>query len=264
MDLQLKDKVALVTGGSKGIGLRTALCLAQEGCHVAIVARGSEELEAAAAQIKAHGVRVAAIQADLTQAEDASRAIASCVDQLGALDILVNNVGGNVGARTLLESTDEEWLATFDLNVHVAVRMTRLAVPHMRGRPGAAVVHISSISGWTEQLAGSGQYGSSKSALIFLTEVMALELADAGIRVNAVSPGSIIWQGGGWDKARQAHPEAFAAYERDGFPMGRLGHPEEVADVIVFLVSSRANWINGRHMAVDGLEQPVPFKRTEN
>lgn len=260
MDLRLKDKTALITGGSKGIGLRTALCLAAEGCHVAMVARGAEDLEAAAAQVRAHGVSVVAIQADVTQEEDAARAIATCVDQLGALDILVNNVGGNVGARKFMESTDEEWSKTFDLNVHVAVRMTRLAVPHMSGRPGAAVVHISSISGWTEQLAGSGQYGSSKSALIFLTEVMALELAEYGIRVNAVSPGSIIWPDGGWDKARQAQPEAFAEYERDGFPMGRLGHPEEVADVIVFLASSRSNWINGRNIPVDGLEQPVPFK----
>jgi 3-oxoacyl-[acyl-carrier protein] reductase len=261
MDLQLKDKVALITGGSKGIGLRTALCLAQEGCHVAIMARGAEDLEAATAQIRAHGVQVAAIQADVTQAEDSSRAIASCVDQLGALDILVNNVGGSVGSRKFMESTDEDWRATFDLNVYVAVRMTRLAVPHMRGRPGAAVVHIASISGWTEQLAGSGQYGTSKSALIFLTEIMALELADDSIRVNAVSPGSIIFEGGGWDKARQTQAAAFTAYERDGFPMGRLGHPEEVADVIVFLASSRSNWINGRHIPVDGLEQPVPFYR---
>lgn len=259
MNLQLKDKVALITGGSKGIGLRTALCLAQEGCHVAIMARGSEDLEAAAAQIGAHGVQVVAIQADVTQAEDASRAIASCVDQFGGLDILVNNVGGSAGSRKFMESTNEEWLETFDLNVHVAVRMTRLAVPHMRGRPGAAVVHISSISGWTEQLAGCGQYGSSKSALIFLTEIMALELATDGIRVNAVSPGSIIWEGGSWDQARQTQTEAFTAYERDGFPMGRLGHPEEVADVIVFLASSRSNWINGRNIPVDGLEQPVPF-----
>jgi 3-oxoacyl-[acyl-carrier protein] reductase len=263
MDLQLKDKVALVTGGSKGIGLRTALCFAQEGCHVAIVARGAEDLMAAAAQIRAHGVQVAAIQADVGQSEAAAGAIDACVDQLGGLDILVNNVGGNVGASTLMESTNEEWLATFDLNVHAAVRMTRLAVPHMRGRSGAAVVHISSISGWTEQLAGSGQYGSSKAALIFLTEIMALELAPAGIRVNAVSPGSIIWQGGSWDKARQSQPEAFAAYQRDGFPMGRLGHPEEVADVIVFLASSRSNWINGRNVPVDGLEQPVPYYRVE-
>lgn len=259
MDLQLKDKVALITGGSKGIGLRTARELAREGCHVAIVARGAEDLAQAAGEIGALGVRVATIQADVCKAEDAAGVVEACVEELGALDILINNVGGNVGAKNFVESTDEEWLQTFEFNVHAAVRLTRQAVPHMSGRPGAAVVHISSISGWTEQLAGSGQYGSSKAALIFLTEVMALELAGENIRVNVVSPGSIIWEGGSWDEARKRVPEAFAAYERDGFPMGRLGHPEEVADVIVFLASPRANWINGRHIPVDGLEQPVPF-----
>jgi len=264
MDLQLSGKVALITGGSKGIGLRTALCFAREGANVAIVARGAEELDDAAAQIGALGVQVAAIQADVCRSEDAPRAIEACIGHLGGLDILVNNVGGSVGPGTVLESSDEDWLGTFDLNVHAAVRMTRQAVPQMRDRPGAAVVHVSSISGWTEQLAGSGQYGSSKAALIFLTEIMALELASAGIRVNSVSPGSIIWEGGSWDRARREKPEAFAAYERDGFPMGRLGHPEEVADIIVFLASARANWINGRNIPVDGLEQPVPFQRLEN
>lgn len=263
MNLKLNDKVALITGGSKGIGLRTALCFAQEGCHVAIMARGAEDLQAASEQISSHGVNVATIQGDVADSEQASKAIAACVDQLGTLDILINNVGGSVGPQKFMESSDDDWLKTFDLNVHAAVRMTREAVPHMRGRPGAAVVHISSISGWTEQLAGCGQYGASKSSLIYLTEIMALELAKDGIRVNAVSPGSIIWEGGSWDKARQTKTSAFETYERDGFPMGRLGHPEEVADVIVFLASGRSNWINGRNIPVDGLEQPVPFYRLD-
>ena len=259
MNLHLQDKSVLITGGSKGIGLRTAMEFAREGCKVAIVARGSEDLQQAAAQIGATGAPVATIQADVSRAEDAAHIVDSCVEQLGGLDILINNVGGNIGGSTLSESTDADWLATFELNVHAAVRLTRQAVPHLRRRPGAAVVHVSSISGWTEQLAGSGQYGASKAGLIFLTEVVALELAKDDIRVNVVSPGSIIWEGSGWDRARQTQPEAFAAYERDGFPMGRLGHPEEVADVIVFLASPRANWINGRNIPVDGLEQPVPF-----
>jgi 3-oxoacyl-[acyl-carrier protein] reductase len=136
--------------------------------------------------------------------------------------------------------------------------MIRLVVPHMRQRGGGAIVNVASISGWVPQLAGRGQYGSSKAALIFLTEHWALELVRERIRVNTVSPGSIMWQGGSWDRFRERHPESFAAYVRDGFPMGRLGTPEEVADVIVFLASLRANWINGRHITVDGLEQPIP------
>lgn len=259
MDLKLQNKVALITGGSKGIGLRTAREFAREGCKVGIVARGAADLDKAAAEIKELGAEVAAIQGDVTLEGEEKSVVASCVEQLGGIDILVNNVGGNEGARTFMDSTHEDWLKTFEFNVHAAVRMTRASVPHMRGREGASVVHVSSISGWTEQLAGSGQYGSSKAGLIFLTEVMALELANEGIRVNVVSPGSIIWDGGSWDRARQEQAEAFAAYERNGFPMGRLGHPEEVADVIVFLASPRSNWINGRNIPVDGLEQPVPF-----
>jgi 3-oxoacyl-[acyl-carrier protein] reductase len=261
MDLKLQGKVVLITGGSKGIGLRTAREFAREGCKVGIVARGAEDLEKAAAEIKELGAEVAAIQGDVTKEGEEKGVIDACVEQLGGIDILVNNVGGNVGDRTLIGSTHEDWLQTFEFNVHAAVRMTRGAVPHMKGREGAAVVHISSISGWTEQLAGSGQYGSSKAGLIFLTEIMALELAGDGIRVNVVSPGSIIWDGGSWDGAKKSQPEAFAAYERDGFPMGRLGYPEEVADAIVFLASPRSNWINGRNIPVDGLEQPVPFGR---
>lgn len=259
MDLGLKGKNAAVTGSSQGIGNAIANSLADEGCNVAISARNQDRLDQAVAELEAKGVKAVGIVCDLSSEAGCKKFIDEAAAALGGLDILVNNVGGSAGSRKFMESTNEEWLETFDLNVHVAVRMTRLAVPHMRGRPGAAVVHISSISGWTEQLAGCGQYGSSKSALIFLTEIMALELATDGIRVNAVSPGSIIWEGGSWDQARQTQTEAFTAYERDGFPMGRLGHPEEVADVIVFLASSRSNWINGRNIPVDGLEQPVPF-----
>lgn len=266
MDLQLKNKVALITGGSKGIGLRTALSFAREGCHVALCARTAKEVEEAAEQVRALGVRVAAIRADVMKTEDCDRAIAECVQQLGALDILINNVGvcysegrladGKVG---LLTSTDDNWRMTYEGNVVAGVRLLRLAVPHMRGRPGAAVVNISSISGWHPQLTTPvGQYGASKAALIFIAEVLALELVRAGIRVNTVSPGSIICDDNSWDDFRKEHPEPFAAYVRDGFPMGRLGTPEEVADVIVFLASPRAHWINGRHIPVDGLEQPTP------
>ena len=122
--------------------------------------------------------------------------------------------------------------------------------------------NVASISGWTPQLAMSGQYGAAKAALIFDTERWALECVPYGVRVNTVSPGSILVDGNGWDRYRLAHPDYFDDYVRHGFPMGRLGTAEEVADVIVFLASSRAHWINGRHIAVDGLEQPhAPLDR---
>jgi 3-oxoacyl-[acyl-carrier protein] reductase len=259
MDLELREKVALTTGGSRGIGLRTARRLADEGCHCAICGRDPATLAAAAEELRQQGIRVAAIQADVTQPAEAAHVVEQCVAELGGIDILINNVGGAVGGR-LLEATDEHWMRTFELNVFQIVRMIRLAVPHLRQRGGGAIVNVASISGWHAQLAGTAQYGASKAAAIFMTERLALELVHDNIRVNIVSPGSIIWEGGSWDRFRQEHPQSFAAYVRDGFPMGRLGKPEEVADVIVFLASPRAYWINGRHIPVDGLEQPTPVE----
>jgi 3-oxoacyl-[acyl-carrier protein] reductase len=260
MDLNLKGKIALVTGANRGIGLATAIGLAREGCDIAICARREETLAEASEQIGALGVRVAAIQADVQNPDDAERFVHEAVAQLGGIDILINNVGGRSGDR-LMDSTDEDWVETFDKNVFQGVRLTRLAVPHMRARGGGSVVFISSISGWIPQLSGAVQYGASKAAQIFMAEPMALELVHDRIRVNVVSPGSIIFEGGGWDNLRQEKPEAYAAYEKNGFPMGGLGSPEDVADVVVFLASDRARWVNGENIRADGLEQPVPVAR---
>jgi 3-oxoacyl-[acyl-carrier protein] reductase len=124
------------------------------------------------------------------------------------------------------------------------------------------VVNVSSISGWSAQLAMSGQYGAAKSALIFDAERWALEFVPHGVRVNTVSPGSILIEGNGWDRYRVSNQGLFDDYVRHGFPMGRLGSAEEVADVIVFTASPRAHWINGRNIPVDGLEQPyAPLDR---
>lgn len=259
MDLGLEGKVALITGGSRGIGLRTARLFADEGCSVAICGREAEALTAAANELRQRGVQVAAIQGDVTNATEAEQVVAQCVAELGGIDILINNVGGATGGN-LMEATDEDWQRTFELNVFQIIRMIRLVAPHMRARGGGAIVNIASISGWEEQLVGTAQYGASKAAQIFLTERLALELVHDNVRVNTVSPGSIVWDGGSWDRFRQANPESYANYVSDGFPMGRLGKPEEVADVIVFMASPRSHWVNGRHIPVDGLEQPAPVR----
>jgi 3-oxoacyl-[acyl-carrier protein] reductase len=258
MDLKLAGKVALITGGSRGIGLRTARLFAEEGCHLGICGRNKADVETAAAELRAKGVHVAAVLADVTVPAEAAAFVERCVLELGRIDILVNNVGGSVGGLTLMETTDADWQQTFGFNTFQIVRMTRLVVPHLRRQGGGAIVNLASISGWHPQLSGTPQYGAAKSAVIFMTERLALELVHDNIRVNTVSPGSITWEGGDWDSYRQANPDAYATYVREGFPMGRLGAPEEVAEVIVFLASPRARWINGRHIPVDGLEQPVP------
>lgn len=262
MDLGLRGKVALITGSSRGIGLATAKAFAAEDCRVMLSARSTEQLREAETALRAIGAEVAAHAADVSIPEDAARLIGATDAAFGGIDILINNVGGGGGGARIADSSDADWRGALDRNLIQTVRMMRLALPRMRDRPGAAVINIASISGWSPQLAMSGQYGAAKAALIFDTERWALEFVPYGIRVNTVSPGSILVEGNGWDRYRLANPGYFEDYVRHGFPMGRLGAAEEVADVIVFVASPRAHWINGRSIPVDGLEQPhAPLDR---
>ena len=258
MDLHLKDKVVLITGASRGIGLATARSFAAEGCRVVLSARSQPALSEATAALRAGGATVAMQAGDVTQPDGAASVIQAAVTAFGGIDILINNVGGGGGGPRIADSTDDDWYKVLDVNLVQTVRMMRLALPHMAGRPGAGVINVASISGWTAQLAMSGQYGAAKAALIFYTERWALEFVPHGIRVNTVSPGSILVEGNGWDRYRLANPTLYEDYLRNGFPMQRLGTAEEVADVIVFTASPRAYWINGRNIPVDGLEQPYP------
>lgn len=262
MDLKLTGKVVLITGSSRGIGLATAKAFAAEGCRIILSARSAEPLHNAAAVLRAAGAEVLAHAAGVGDPAEAAGLIDAAVAAYGGIDVLVNNVGGGGGGARIADSTDDDWRGALERNVIQTVRMMRLALPHMKGRPGAAVINIASISGWAPQLAMSGQYGAAKAALIFDTERWALEFVPYGVRVNTVSPGSILVEGNSWDHYRLANPEYFDDYVRHGFPMGRLGTAEEVADVIAFLASPRAHWINGRNIPVDGLEQPhAPLDR---
>lgn len=258
MDLKLKDRVALITGGTNGLGLRIARAFAGEGCHVSTCSIDpGEKIEETAQELRERGVRVLAMRANVCIPEEAEKLVEETASQLGGIDILVNNIGKRYG-EGLFKATDEDWVKTFDNILFQAIRMIRLTVPHMRKRGGGSIVNIASVSGWLPQLAIGGQYSAAKASLIFLAEQLALELAHDNIRVNTVSPGSMLSPDGVWEAWRQKHPESFEEYQREGFPMGRLGTPEEIADVIVFVSSPRAYWINGRHIPVDGLQQPVP------
>src|SRR5215218_7215519 len=256
MDLKLVGNIVLITGSSRGIGLATAKAFAAEGCRIMLSARSAQQLRDAEAALRGTGAEAAAHVADVDDPAGAARLIEATLAAYGGIDVLVNNVGGGGGGARIADSTDEDWRGALERNLIQTVRMMRLALPHMKGRPGAAVINVASISGWSPQLAMSGQYGAAKAALIFDTERWALEFVPHGIRVNTVSPGSILVPGNGWDRYRQASQSNFDDYVRHGFPMGRLGSAEEVADVIAFLASPRAHWINGRNIAVDGLEQP--------
>jgi 3-oxoacyl-[acyl-carrier protein] reductase len=262
MDLKLAGKVGLITGSSRGIGLATAKAFLAEGCRIMLSARSASQLRDVEAALRGIDAAVAAHAGDVGDPADAARLIDATAAAYGGIDVLVNNVGGGGGGARVADSSDDDWRGALERNLIQTVRMMRLALPHMKGRPGAAVINIASISGWRPQLSMSGQYGAAKAALIFDTERWALEFVPHGIRVNTVSPGSILVEGNGWDRYRLANPDYFDDYVRHGFPMGRLGAAQEVADVIVFLASPRAHWINGRNIPVDGLEQPhAPLDR---
>ncbi len=251
MDLGLQGRVALVSGATRGIGREIARTLIDEGARLAICARGREGLDAAAEELQAAGGEVFAAPCDVRKRGEVEAFVDGAANALGGIDILINNVGGSAGG-TLLESSDEEWEETFQLNVFHAVRTTRAALPHMQKRGGGAVVIITSISG--AKPAPRAQYGSAKAAENFLAGALALELAESNVRVNAVAPGSIYFSGGGWQRFHREHAERFDDFVRREFPAQRLGSPQEVADVVAFLVSDRARWINGAVIPVDGAQ----------
>ena len=250
MDLGLRGRRALITGGSRGIGFAVAEALAAEGTSVGLVARDPVGLAAAAARLGPRGVPVATAVADVTDTPQLRRAVDDIAAALGGLDHLVANAGGTVGRGNLTSAGDGDFTATFALNAGHAAELIRAGLPHLRAAGGGAVVIVSSITGMRP--APRTAYAAAKAAEIHLAATAAQELAPAGIRVNAVSPGSIMFSGGGWDTFQREHPDEFAVFLASQFPSGRLGRPEEVADVVSFLLSARASWITGANVAVDG------------
>jgi 3-oxoacyl-[acyl-carrier protein] reductase len=258
MDLQLAGKVAVVTGGSHGIGRSIALGLAAEGCHLAICGRSEDALRQTESEIATIGRRVMSVAADVTQSGAIETFVSEAISEFSGIDLLVANVGGSYGAG-LLDATSEDWRRTFDLNLFHAANATRAVVPTMCQRGGGSAVFVASISG-RKPVHRRWQYGAAKAAVIHMARSLALELAPLNIRVNSVSPGSVLVPGGQWDRFRAEEPERFGHFLRDEEPLGRLGRPEEVADVICFLLSERASWISGADIAVDGAQgRPSAF-----
>jgi 3-oxoacyl-[acyl-carrier protein] reductase len=254
MDLGLTDKVAVVTGSSRGLGLASARTLVSEGCRVCLCARGAEQLAEAALEVEAAAKRpnmIATVQADVSTAPGIELVITKTVETFGGLDILVNNVGRAAGSD-LLGTTDAEWQAAFDETLFPAIRASRLAVPHMRQRGGGVIIMIASIYG--REAGGRMTYNAVKAAEISLAKALAAQLAPFNIRVNSIAPGSIMFPGGSWHKRQQADPRGIAEMIKRELPFGRFGRPEEVAAVVAFLSSTRASWISGASIVVDGCQ----------
>jgi len=254
MDLQLADKIAIVTGSSRGLGLASARSLIAEGCRVCLCARGAEQLAAAAVEVEAVARRpnlIMTVQADVSTPEGIALVVERAVERFGGLDILVNNVGRAAGTD-LLDTTDAEWQAAFDETLFPAIRASRLAVPHMKRRGGGAIVMIASI--WGRESGGRMTYNAVKAAEISLAKSLAQQLAPLNIRVNSVAPGSILFPGGSWHKRQQADPQGIAEFIKRDLPFGRMGRADEVGTVVAFLASPRASWVSGASITVDGCQ----------
>jgi citronellol/citronellal dehydrogenase len=246
--LNLAGRVAIVTGGATGIGYATALQLAKLGASVVIASRTADELEAAAAQIRSEtGERCLAIPADVKNEEAVIHLVQKTVDDLGRVDILINNAGGTrMGPLEAIPTRG--WDSIFELNVRSAYVCTREAGKHMIAQKSGAIVNISSTGG-IRGVKGGAHYSAAKSALQMFTTVTAAEWGRFGIRANCVAAGMI------------ASPRAVAAWEAAGLdpntmardvPLRRPGKPYEIANMIVFLASDAASYITGQVMAVDG------------
>lgn len=253
MDLGLAGKVAIVTGGSRGLGLGAAQALIAEGTHVVICARGAEQLQRAVEQLRASatgGARAEGVAADVSTEAGVATVIDATIATFGRLDVLVNNVGVAKGAD--IETTsDAEWQEAFDFTLFPAIRASRLAVPHLR-KQGGAIIIVSSIFG--RESGGRMTYNAVKAAEISLTKSLAQQLAKDQIRVVSVAPGSMMFEGGSWWKRQQADPKWMADFIARELPFGRLGRPDELGATVAFLASPKASWVSGTTVVVDGCQ----------
>ncbi len=242
-------KRALVTGASSGIGRATSVLLAREGAHVALNGREVAALSDTVRLVAQAGGKSVVVPGDVTSIKDGRRIVSEAAAAMGGLDILVN-AAGIIANGTIESTTPEAWREMFDINVDAVFRLMQLALPHLEASRGN-IVNVSSVTG-TRAFPGVLAYCVSKAALDQLTRCAALELAPRGIRVNAVNPGVVVsnlHRRGGMDEQKY---QAFLDHSRATHPLGRVGTPEDVAQLIVFLSSDAAGWITGGSFPVDG------------
>ena len=241
MDLQLRDTVCLVTGSTRGIGLETATLLRAEGAVVVTTGRSGGDVEA-----------------DLARAGEPERVVRETIERHGRLDVLVNNVGGTE-IRRLEDLTDEDWHASFEINLMSAVRATRAALPHMRGRGSGTIVNVSSTAA-KRPSTGMPDYSVMKAAMLSFSRLVADLYAKDGIRCNAVTPGPTAtqaWLGDGGLADQQGNRDEVLAKVGAGRPLGRLAEPGEIAAVIAFLCSPRSSYVTGAAWSADGGTVPI-------
>jgi len=246
MDLELAGKVALVTGASRGIGRAIAEGLAAEGARLVIAARGVEALEETQRALEATGAEVLAVPTDVGDDASVEALVKNTRERFGQIDILISN------ASALAVSGDRaSWDASLNVDVLGAVRLVEAALPMMRANRAGCILFVSSISGIEAWPMPDYGYTAAKAALNAFAKKLAVVEGPLGIRSNALLPGSTEFPGGGWEMMREHQPDIYEM-ARQSVPSGRLGTPKEIADAAVWLVSSRAGWVNGASLLVDG------------
>lgn len=257
MDLGLKDKIAVITGGSVGIGLAIAHALAAEGVHVVICARGEDRLRKEAEDISnQHAIQAVGIAGDVTKPKDIAGMVEKVQNVFGGIDILINNAGTG-SEETILEAEDERWYYYWDLHVMAAVRLSRAFAPMMKDRGGGVILNNASICA-TQPLYYEPIYNTTKAALVMFSKCLANELIPFNIRVNTINPGLVLTPD--WVKTAKiltadqemTHKEYLDKVAKDNAPIGRFGTPEEIAAFFVFLCSDKASYSVGSSYYIDG------------
>lgn len=248
--MKLKDKVALITGGSLGLGKSTAFLFAEEGAKVIITGRNEDRLKNTVKEASDKGHELDYLVSDVAKEEDCKNAVDYTIDKYGKIDILFNNAGILFTSNTV-ETDIDQWDKIFDINVKGTFMMSKFAIPHMLERNYGIIVNNSSILG-LKAVPGLAAYNSTKGAVTQLTRSMAIEYASQGIRVNAICPGTI--ETPMVDGLLDSMPDRDSAVElfKSFHPIGRLGKPEEIAHAVLFLCDDNVQFMTGTMLSVDG------------
>lgn len=253
MNLSMKDRVAVVTGGNKGIGIAVARRFAESGASVAILARGAADLKLARETLAKDGLVVRDYVCDVSKAEAITKAHHQIVADFGKIDVLVNNAAINPPSLTILQDTLANWRRTIEINLEAVFMGSKLVAPHMAERRQGRIIHIASIQGFASS-GEVGSYNAAKGGILALTKSMAVELGPYNILVNAVAPGFMLTPMSIVNGVNETEtPDFIEWYVKKGkVPLRRTGHPEDVSGTVIFLASSYCRYMTGQLLVVDG------------